>query len=79
VVSIRYDRGRAAAPRRQSHWSWWVYALAGPSLRFTDGVDTGPDSPVPHDKRYCHDGRRELFTTVAELSQVAGWTWYECA
>ncbi|MGB6164669.1 MAG: helix-turn-helix transcriptional regulator [Pseudonocardiaceae bacterium] len=33
--------------------------------------------PLLQEGRYCHDVRRELFTTVAELSQVAGWTWYD--
>ncbi|MGH3998661.1 MAG: XRE family transcriptional regulator [Pseudonocardiaceae bacterium] len=33
--------------------------------------------PLLEEGRYCHAVRRELFTTVAELSQVTGWTWYD--
>lgn len=33
--------------------------------------------PLLREGRYCDDVRRELFTTVAELGQVAGWTGYD--
>lgn len=33
--------------------------------------------PLLWESRYCDDVRRELFTTVAELGQVAGWTGYD--
>ena len=33
--------------------------------------------PLLREGQYCDDVRRKLFTTVAELNQVAGWTGYD--